>query len=140
MQVMHQWLAVGCVTDQTSNLASHIILFKAEIKSWLWHAFQIIIRVMLMLTSCVSICVCEHIYVQSRVCVVGACTRDVCGCVCVRLCVEHARVVCNILFRSEIKSCIWVQYEVPYRNPELQSVHVASLTSSMAACNTNFRS
>ena len=79
---------------------------------------------------------CNHVsawWVHAHVMCVGVC-------VCVRLCVEHARVVCNILFRSEIKSCIWVQYEVPYRNPELQSVRVASLTSSRAACNTNFRS
>ena len=113
MQVMHQWLAVGCVTDQTSNLASHIILFKAEIKSWLWHAFQIIIRVMLMLTSCVSICVCEHIYVQSRVCVVGACTRDVCGCVCVFGCVLSMHVWFAIYFSGQ-KSRVAFGYNMKF--------------------------
>ena len=74
--------------------------------------------------------VCEHMYEQARVC--GdphTHTRCMFGLVCLHVC-----VVRSILFRSEIKSCIWVQNAVRVTtqiNSELQSAHIASLTESM---------
>ena len=76
-----------------------------------------------MCASCASICVSKRVSVG-----IHTHTRCMFGWVCVRVC-----VVRSILFRSEIKSCIWVQnaVHVTQINPELQSAHVASLTESM---------